>query len=729
MRYELAHDEDPSVDLDKTDELPALDVAAYEARLAASGPAVTPPAAESFASSADAVTYPAIAPAPTETLRDIEDWIAAQKVRDLANERALAQLRAEHADSNARCDRLATELENTGSALQTALRRANDGEQALLDSVATAHAAEARAAALATDLEQVRGVLSTTTQRLAERDAELDIARRSIGTSAEALAERQRLQAELARAHDERGDRIVLLEGELAALRERTEAAERELAQRAATIAALTTESDGHAAATQALERSRRAAEERSSSYLENLQSREWQRTVWEGMWRELDAELADARAALARLEHERGDSDVATAALRVELRDRNATVERLEAERAAQATALRELADERARDERSSQAATQDLAVRNAALSADVGRLEGVTRELTEALAAREADLAAVRSAHAALETALGTAQHDADSQAARVAELEMVTVSVAQALQAQTAAAHEATARLEASTRENAEHRSRIAELVAQLGAAMQAQAERATAAQVAETALAEHAAQLAASRERLDAFARAAERDATRIDSIEAALALATARAEHADEPRRVLEAELERLGTALARESGRVVALETQHRDLALELERTRGALEERELRIRRLERQAATSAEALGRIRLGIENVTSLPAAEAAEPGDVSATLVPLESEADGVLPLAQRTTIGRAPENDLCLQDTSISRRHALIVVSAHGSFIEDRHSVNGVTVNGRRIRHARLSEGDVITLGLRRFRFTTRAQANGGSH
>jgi pSer/pThr/pTyr-binding forkhead associated (FHA) protein len=48
------------------------------------------------------------------------------------------------------------------------------------------------------------------------------------------------------------------------------------------------------------------------------------------------------------------------------------------------------------------------------------------------------------------------------------------------------------------------------------------------------------------------------------------------------------------------------------------------------------------------------------------------------------------------------------------------VTIGPKGAFIEDIRSVNGVTVNRQRIRHARLADGDVIELGLRRFRFTT---------
>jgi ABC-type multidrug transport system ATPase subunit len=49
--------------------------------------------------------------------------------------------------------------------------------------------------------------------------------------------------------------------------------------------------------------------------------------------------------------------------------------------------------------------------------------------------------------------------------------------------------------------------------------------------------------------------------------------------------------------------------------------------------------------------------------------------------------------------IGRAPECDLCLPHPSVSRQHALLAPADHGLRVEDLASLNGVLVNGRRIR------------------------------
>jgi 3-deoxy-7-phosphoheptulonate synthase len=66
-----------------------------------------------------------------------------------------------------------------------------------------------------------------------------------------------------------------------------------------------------------------------------------------------------------------------------------------------------------------------------------------------------------------------------------------------------------------------------------------------------------------------------------------------------------------------------------------------------------------------------------------------------------------------RITIGRSRTADLCVEDSGISRNHAVIVRSEAGYEIEDLKSVNGTRVNGRNVeQRRRLSNEDKIWLG-----------------
>lgn len=66
----------------------------------------------------------------------------------------------------------------------------------------------------------------------------------------------------------------------------------------------------------------------------------------------------------------------------------------------------------------------------------------------------------------------------------------------------------------------------------------------------------------------------------------------------------------------------------------------------------------------------------------------------------------------ERTTIGRASDNDVVLNDISVSGRHAVILKIASGTAIEDLDSTNGTKVNGQPVRTHFLNDGDWIELG-----------------
>jgi pSer/pThr/pTyr-binding forkhead associated (FHA) protein len=64
-------------------------------------------------------------------------------------------------------------------------------------------------------------------------------------------------------------------------------------------------------------------------------------------------------------------------------------------------------------------------------------------------------------------------------------------------------------------------------------------------------------------------------------------------------------------------------------------------------------------------------------------------------------------------TIGRSRDCDIFLEDLAVSRIHATIHQLPDGGFeIEDHHSATGTFVNGLRITHYRLLEGDVVQVG-----------------
>jgi pSer/pThr/pTyr-binding forkhead associated (FHA) protein len=72
-----------------------------------------------------------------------------------------------------------------------------------------------------------------------------------------------------------------------------------------------------------------------------------------------------------------------------------------------------------------------------------------------------------------------------------------------------------------------------------------------------------------------------------------------------------------------------------------------------------------------------------------------------------------LIPLGSTTLhIGRGLAADLRLDESSVSRRHAILVPRQGGARILDDRSANGTFVNGRRVQQAELRGGDVIVLG-----------------
>ena len=66
----------------------------------------------------------------------------------------------------------------------------------------------------------------------------------------------------------------------------------------------------------------------------------------------------------------------------------------------------------------------------------------------------------------------------------------------------------------------------------------------------------------------------------------------------------------------------------------------------------------------------------------------------------------------ERLVLGRSRDCDVVLDDPNVSRHHAELRVSGGDWVVADLGSTNGVKVNGRRVDHATLGDGDEITLG-----------------
>ncbi len=78
-----------------------------------------------------------------------------------------------------------------------------------------------------------------------------------------------------------------------------------------------------------------------------------------------------------------------------------------------------------------------------------------------------------------------------------------------------------------------------------------------------------------------------------------------------------------------------------------------------------------------------------------------------------------LIPLSNQVMhLGRGIAAELRFDDSSVSRRHAILVPRPSGARILDDRSANGTFVNGRRVQQADLQSGDVIVLGRVVLRF-----------
>jgi FHA domain len=70
------------------------------------------------------------------------------------------------------------------------------------------------------------------------------------------------------------------------------------------------------------------------------------------------------------------------------------------------------------------------------------------------------------------------------------------------------------------------------------------------------------------------------------------------------------------------------------------------------------------------------------------------------------------------THIGRGLVADVRLEDSHVSRRHAIVALRGDGARVLDDRSWNGTFVNGRRVTVSYLADGDVLRFGRAVFRY-----------
>ena len=88
-------------------------------------------------------------------------------------------------------------------------------------------------------------------------------------------------------------------------------------------------------------------------------------------------------------------------------------------------------------------------------------------------------------------------------------------------------------------------------------------------------------------------------------------------------------------------------------------------------------------------------------------------GDCGALVLGESVDGKLVFPLTRNlTVVGRSQNADLVLTDPAISELHARILRHSFGYTVEDLGSAEGTFLGDRRVKHARLVNGDTLRLG-----------------
>ncbi len=86
-----------------------------------------------------------------------------------------------------------------------------------------------------------------------------------------------------------------------------------------------------------------------------------------------------------------------------------------------------------------------------------------------------------------------------------------------------------------------------------------------------------------------------------------------------------------------------------------------------------------------------------------------------------DKKVDEVVLRREAVTVGRRKDNDIRLDDNTVSGHHAQFSITGDKVYVEDLGSTNGTYVNGQRVEARALEDGDVVIIG--KHKFTVRAR------
>ncbi|MGH8316468.1 MAG: FHA domain-containing protein [Steroidobacteraceae bacterium] len=609
--------------------------------------------------------------ADPEVMLAVEHWIV-QKTEELrAHHDALSLAQRERTAAVARAGALSRELAETSANLEAL----NSRERALAEALTNEQEAAQRRAA---ELDAARYEAARLAQELAGARAAAAQQNASLATSGALLEQRSGELQALQRTHEaliavqQRAAReLSELETRLRDSEARERNAQRTIEAQSHTHAELTLRVQREAGARERLAVEVNALQAQLANCVESLHSRESYRAIYESTLRELEAELAAARLVTAEQEA-RADQ------LGAELQSRgrllqNAVRERDEA-RQLHDTEITQHAAERGEGEQRR------------------GALESRLAELT-------AEHANACARLLAMEATLTTAQHRAEAEA-------LASGTAAERLRELESAIASSQAELTNARLEIERSRALLADLTAALLKSQTMVADQGRLLEEREAAASTMAATHA--------------EQAALITTLRGRAEELTARLATPEAERRALEERVTALTKEVAESQSRITRLESMNTGLRATEGQLNTLLAERDAELQRATQIASMNAYALGRVQSSIDELGRTLTASEGAPGSAQVSILTrIDNGQNHSVVLRGRTTIGRDRDNDLSLAMRSVSRHHAVLVPNLRTAFVQDLSSTNGVLVNQRRVRCARLEHGDVITFGGAQFRYT----------
>jgi chromosome segregation ATPase len=725
------------IDLDRTDRLPVLegvvideDVEDDAVRLEYA-PVV--PSVRSEFPKGSGVDLPSLA----ESVRTVEERIARQNAEFEALSRSYEKARDAETAALSRAHALTSDVAGLRALLESEQSRSREMDRIVAEKDAAIQAVQARIEEAVRDAERHQSEARTLRDTLAAREAAVAQVTHSLGERDAQLSALQREHAKIVPALEERSRAGAQLESNLKAERERSAglaAALRDAEQSAMALNTRLRSGDEELGATR---RELQGLKSQAAVTLETLRSREWRRGFDLNVFRELDAKIGAAQDDRGALQLERDQLRQRVTEVESKLAAREETIAKLQ-------VAAVEAGELRARQERTlgqAEAVRTELAQQIAALDAERARL-------TDEVAARDGTIAELKAAAVAGEAL--RASHEEALRQAEKARAELVDKIAAldgdrRLLDGELAARDETIAKLNAAAAADEAARATheqvlqkveraCADLTAQKAALEEERARLNGALALRDATIAEaQAATIREAQRSRDLEAAAKEEMAgltARITALQVEIrqqvdemAVLMAHLEEARRPLEPIQAEVKRLTDELAARTASIDQLTEDNRSLRASLERARGALEEREFLIRRLERSESNNANVLGRIQTSIERLGSPSAitGTASAPVECTAELVRVDGQHRTSHVLSRRTRIGRAAGCEMQIDSSSVSRHHALVLMSTRDVVVEDLNSTNGVLVNGRKVSRQLLHDGDLLTIGEAQFRLSVK--------